>query len=548
MGKDADGVGPVKLDQLTAAKGYVGHVEPKEHRDLTTVESGLLPGAVLGEGRYRLLAHCGRDERCDASLWRAKDGALGRDVALTILLGDAGDPEVVARTMRTLERAMHASGFVHPGAARVLDVLRPGHGVDRGGPILGIVVAEWTQGTDLIDLVSDGPLPALAAAKLLEPLVTAVDLAHHAGLVLGVDHPSRIRISQEGEARLAFPGPQPANTAAEDVRGVGAVLYMMLTGRWALPGGPASVQRAPIGPDGTVVAPRTLRPTVPLELSTVAVRSVTRPGAVAGTGDVRTAAAILRVLHQTIETHTEAERLGGQGDQPGFQTAVNAPNQNTLWRTEDPIPDVGRKRKLRYAVVALTAATLGVVTWIGLGVFDIFSGGATHVPVIASGPGGQAAGSGPDATKAGDHQADVDKVEVFDVTGTPDNPGNVNKVIDRSTGTRWSTQWYRQQLPDAKPGIGIMVTLAEAQRLATAIIDSPSPNTKVEVRAADNPTPTLEETRVIGQAVLGNGRSEIALKTDQPTQYVLVWITRLASSENDRVQTEISELTFLQAR
>lgn len=116
-------------------------------------EQGLTPGSVLDHGRYRLLAKVGTDPRCDAQLWRAKDGVLGRDVALTILVGDRADSEASGNARRTLERAMHASTFNHVGVARVLDVVTQSPGDPQG--VLGVVIAEWTHGTDLLDLVAD---------------------------------------------------------------------------------------------------------------------------------------------------------------------------------------------------------------------------------------------------------------------------------------------------------------------------------------------------------------------------------------------------------
>ena len=95
-----------------------------------------------------------------AQFWRARDGQLNRDVALTVLIGDPSDSAAAADASRTLERAMHAATFTHPGVARVLDVLSLGSGVVPSEGILGIVVAEWTHGTDLLDVVSDGPVPA----------------------------------------------------------------------------------------------------------------------------------------------------------------------------------------------------------------------------------------------------------------------------------------------------------------------------------------------------------------------------------------------------
>jgi hypothetical protein len=132
--------------------------------------TSLVPGGVIGDGRYRLLAQSGVDRRCDAHLWRARDGQLNRDVALTILVGNPSDHAAAARAKRTAERAMHASSFTHPGVSRVIDVLTPGTGIKLDEGILGVVVAEWTQGTDLMDLITEGPLPAGAATRLLEPL------------------------------------------------------------------------------------------------------------------------------------------------------------------------------------------------------------------------------------------------------------------------------------------------------------------------------------------------------------------------------------------
>ena len=50
----------------------------------------LAPGRVVGDGRYRLLAQFGVDERGDAHLWRARDGQLKRDVALVAVGAIAG--------------------------------------------------------------------------------------------------------------------------------------------------------------------------------------------------------------------------------------------------------------------------------------------------------------------------------------------------------------------------------------------------------------------------------------------------------------------------
>lgn len=506
------------------------------------LQAALIPGGVLGEGRYRLLAQVGTDDRCGAQLWRARDGALGRDVALTVLVGDRASSADAERARRALERSTRIGNFEHPGVARVLDVLSPGH--DAVGPdnVLGIVVAEWTQGTDLADLVTDGPLPAGTASRLLEPLAAAVESAHHSGLPLGVDHPQRIRVTPEGKIRLAFPAPHPEATTRDDVRGLGAAIYLLLTGRWAMPDSPAGLTQAPTGPDGTVVAPRTLRPSVPLELSTVAVRSLTDTSI----GGLRTSAVVLRVLQETAAAETPAPAEAG---------AATEQIEHGLWRTEDPKPDQERRRKLRKAVTALAVATLLVIGWLTFQLAGLFAGSSAHspgpvvvdttVPITSAAPTTTSPPPPPPAAAAG--PITFAAAKVWDESSSPDSPGKVSRVIDGNQSTSWNTDKYQQQLPALKNGIGIMLTLKDASKIGSIGIDSHSAGTRVEIRSAQSASPgKVDNTQVIGSGTLNSGHTDIPVNTPMPTQYVLVWITALSDTDGEFV-TSISEITATSA-
>src|SRR5438270_3018361 len=163
----------------------------------------LKPGELLDDGRYRLVDPYGADDRAGLEFWRARDTRLRRDVALTLLVGDANDTAAVhgARMMTAGARRGRPE---HPALARVLDVLGPDEMMAREG-VLCLVVADWTEGTDLRDIVADGPVTPLAACRLLRPLVAATDDVHHHGLVLGLESggPGRIRINGQGVATLA---------------------------------------------------------------------------------------------------------------------------------------------------------------------------------------------------------------------------------------------------------------------------------------------------------------------------------------------------------
>ncbi|WP_133904332.1 protein kinase family protein [Actinophytocola oryzae] len=493
----------------------------------------LLPGAVIGDGRYRLLAQFGHDLRADAHLWRARDGQLRRDVALTVLLGEADNGPKAQAARRTLERAAHAAGFAHPAMARVLDVLSLGNGVAPGEGLLGIIVADWSVGTDLVDIIAEHPLPPANAARLLEPLASAVERAHHAGLVLGVDHPQRIRVTPDGLLRLAFPGPLPGAVPRDDVKGLGAILYLLLTGRWPLPGGPESIPTAPVTPDGTIVPPNVLSGYIPDSLSTVAIRSLEDTQI----GGIHTSATLLAVLEQAVESAEQTEFLG----------PVSRPvdeDTEAVWTTRPPVRDHNRRRKLAIGVTALAIAVVGILAWLGTMLIDFFGddGGSAADTVVVEQPTGSNGETPPPSPKPAGPIKPA-SIEVFNVGGTPDNPRRAGMATDDDPGTEWKTDTYKQQFPTLKPGVGLIASYTEAVRFASVVIDSPSPNTVVQIRSASSPKPELDDTKVIGEATLQGGRTEIKLANAEPTQYLLVWITKLG----DGNVTAIGDLQFIRA-
>lgn len=528
-----------------------GRVDPNGERGVRASRGTLLPGSVIGDGRYRLLAQFGVDTRANAQLWRARDGQLGRDVALTVLVGDPANSAGAAAARRVLERAMHAAQFTDDGVARVLDVLSLGNGIVPAEGILGMVVADWTAGTDLVDLIADGPIPPGTAAALLEPLASAVEQAHHSGLVLGVDHPQRVRITAQGSLRLAFPAPLPQATLRDDVKGLGAVLYLLLTGRWPLAGGPDALPAAPRTPDDSVVAPRTLRPEIPLELSNLAVRCLSDTAV----GGIRTSAAIMAVLDRVATSEPETTVLSRVNP----RQEEDDDGDNTIWTTKKPVNDPKRRRKLMLSVAVLTAATVAVAGWLVAGVISFFSdssGGAPTGPKIGPAPGaaqpkpgqpagqrGRNAGAGANAATAPPVQPAT--IEVFNLQSEPDNPDAAGLAIDGDPATLWSTDVYMQQFPALKEGVGLMATFDAPTRLTEVDVASPSPGTRVQIRTSPTQYPvSIEETQVVGEADLVDGLTKVGLRPAPPTRYLLVWVTRLGGDGEENA-TDIAELKYL---
>ena len=126
---------------------------------------------VLG-GRYVLGKVLGTGGM--ATVWRARDEVLGRDVAVKVLSPQyAADPGFLARFGR---EARHAAGLSHPRLVTVFDC-----GVDGTTPF---IVMELAAGETLRQVLDEaGMLAAGDAVRIAAAVCEALEVAHAAGLV-----------------------------------------------------------------------------------------------------------------------------------------------------------------------------------------------------------------------------------------------------------------------------------------------------------------------------------------------------------------------------
>src|SRR6185312_10453392 len=141
------------------------------------------------------------------------------------------------------------------------------------------IVAEWTRGTHLEDLLLSGlPHPALAAAMIADA-ADAIAVAHRAGRPhlrltprsLRWDNGSGLKITGLG-LDDALCGSTAGNPVAADTTALARMLYALLTGYW--PGDEPTVLPAAPRHKGNVCTPRQIRAGVPAMLDAIAFRGL----------------------------------------------------------------------------------------------------------------------------------------------------------------------------------------------------------------------------------------------------------------------------------
>ncbi|CAJ1511253.1 murein biosynthesis integral membrane protein MurJ [[Mycobacterium] burgundiense] len=490
--------------------------------DAGTDDVYLIPGASIADGRYRLLVFHGGPEHLQ--FWQALDTALNRQVALTFV-----DPEGVlppGEVREILSRTMRLSRVEALGIARVLDVTDTGSG--------GLVVSEWIRGGSLQEVADTSPSP-IGGARAVQSLAAAAESAHQAGVALSIDHPSRIRVSVEGDVVLAFPATMPEATPEDDIRGTGAALYALLVNRWPLPetGEPSGLAPADLDAAGQPVEPRSVDRAIPFQISAAAARSVQEGGG------IRTAPTLLNLLQQTTAVADRTELIEPiDQDRSQVGTEVTLDEETAARRRRALLIGGGVAGAIVLVALIVLATLLGRI-------FGDVGGGLDGDQLGLNPPTTATAGDDGTTTPAGTAVKPAG-VTVFSPGGGADAPSLAALAIDGDRSTVWPTDTYSDAVPfpDFKSGVGLLLTLPEPTKIGAVTVDLSSTGTQIQIRSSSSANPsTLEDTTALTDpATMRRGTNTIEVDSSEPTSNVLVWISTLGSTDGES-RTDIAEVT-----
>ena len=483
----------------------------------------LIPGATIGGGRYRLLVFHGGPP--NLQFWQALDTALDRQVALTFVDPDAALPDEQVQAI--LSRTSKLSRIDMPGIARVLDVASTGSG--------GLVVSEWIRGGSLPEVAETSPSP-IGGARAIQSLAAAAEAAHRSGVALSIDHPSRVRVSIEGDVALAFPATLPDATPEDDIRGIGAALYALLINRWPLPesGVRSGLEPAELDAVGQPIEPRAVDRDIPFQISAAAARAVQEGGG------IRSAPTLLNLLQQATAIADRTELISPV-DEP-----EPAPARFRGFTGDDPDSRARRRKGLMIGLGVGGAIIIVALIVLATVLSRIFGD-------VGDGLGGDELGLNAPTTSAESGDSSSGNVvkpvraTVFSPEGEADAPDQAPLAIDGSQSTVWPIDTYTDAVPfpNFKNGVGLMLQLSQPTTIGEVTINLNSTGTAVEIRSSDTPTPSsLDDTTVLTPATtLKPGANTIQVENAAPTSYVLVWVSTLGRV-NGESRSDIAEVAL----
>jgi tRNA A-37 threonylcarbamoyl transferase component Bud32 len=513
------------------------------------------PGYVLA-GRYALVRLIARGGMAD--VWEAKDTLLERQVAVKILHPHlAADAAFVAR-FRT--EAIAAARLHHRSIVAIFDTCS-----DNG---IEAIVMELARGHTLREEIDrHGALDPVVVVNVGVDVADALQSAHAAGLIHRDVKPANILLCDDqrvmvtdfgiakvrdnsdrtqtgtmlGSVKYVSPEQVEGNPVdpRSDVYSLGVVLYEGLTGQPPFVADtPAATALARL--HSTPPHPGQLRRDAPRALTDLIMRAMALDPAqrYASASDLRAALLAVRIDPRgSAGPGPDATAVTVRPNNRGGATTAAPAVPPLPSRPSAPLPPPparttaanGARWGSLIVAVALIAFALIVAAILITQTNNNQRGpnSSSTQPGESNGPpessGAAAQGSPISLQAAGAFDPDGDGRE---------KDSNIGRALDGDGRTAWLTEYYQD--PEFKTvnkrGVGMIVSAAGATKLGRLEVDSDSSDWSANVYVSKSKAGSLEEWgQPAGRIDSARaGTTKVDLK-DAEGQYVLLWITKLAS-------------------
>ena len=471
------------------------------------------------DGRYALDVQI--SSSLSSPIWRAMDQSLKRWVTLILL------PTSDLRSVKLLQECQQAAVNDRRDVVSILDVVPDGKissGTDSNSQDRYVgIVTEWLDGETLDRLIvrRGEVLPVEQALRQLGIIANTLMHAHSLNVFHRRLRPHNVIFSQGQEVRLtgfgvdsALLGPDSMDGIAQDIKGVGQLLFVMITGMWPL--GSVDSLPAALGDGGSgLVLPSQVHGGVSSYIDRLYQR--TQDG-----------------TYTSMRQLLDALSVGEVEESESLQSRVSRLTASSV--TWSP-PQSSQSNRVRTSVIA--GLSVLVFGWIGWQLLTSnFQRSEAPVAILASPLPSIAV---PQATG---EVAKAVTVTSYDPLG--DNEENADQAllaIDSDNETAWTTASYNKSDMSGKAGVGLLVDLGVEKEVYSVEIDFISAGHTAEIYVVNSTEPDFATELKFGDTNPNESSSEISSTDPVSGRYVLVWlIPDLPEAESGEFQGGITEI------
>ncbi len=471
------------------------------------------------DGRYALDVQI--SSSLSSPIWRAMDQSLKRWVTLILL------PTSDLRSVKLLQECQQAAVNDRRDVVSILDVVPDGKissGTDSNSQDRYVgIVTEWLDGETLDRLIvrRGEVLPVEQALRQLGIIANTLMHAHSLNVFHRRLRPHNVIFSQGQEVRLtgfgvdsALLGPDSMDGIAQDIKGVGQLLFVMITGMWPL-GSVDSLPAALSDGGSGLVLPSQVHGGVSSYIDRLYQR--TQDG-----------------TYTSMRQLLDALSVGEVEESESLQSRVSRLTASSV--TWSP-PQSSQSNRVRTSVIA--GLSVLVFGWIGWQLLTSnFQRSEAPVAILAS----------PlpsiEVPQATGEVAKAVTVTSYDPLG--DNEENADQAllaIDSDNETAWTTASYNKSDMSGKAGVGLLVDLGVEKEVYSVEIDFISAGHTAEIYVVNSTEPDFATELKFGDTNPNESSSEISSTDPVSGRYVLVWLTPdLPEAESGEFQGGISEI------